>query len=131
MIFCCVLLSVASTSNAASCISTVDCPGNETLCILNCSEIAVNVNRSASHGNCRLFLTSEGVTVQGCYIDECNASHPELCVPEGFTDHTEGIATGCCCAEDLCNSHFDFADETTTLPTNTSGILCVNVCVHM
>ena len=123
MIFCYVLLSMAIISDAALCISTVDCPGNDTLCILNCSEIAVNdFNQPASHGNCRNFLTFEDVTVQDCYIDQCNASHPELCVPaEAFNDHTAGIATGCCCAEDLCNSRFDFLDETTTLPTNTPG----------
>ena len=123
-VFCFVLFSVVSVGDAAICFSTIGCPGNDTLCMLNCSEIAVNdFNQPASHGNCRSTLTFEGDTVQGCYIDVCNTSHPEMCLVEIVRDH---VAAECCCTKYLCNDGFDFviSPDNDTQP----GIIC---CIHV
>ena len=111
MICCFALLSMVSISYAAMCISTAGCPANDSLCVLNCSEIAINdFNRSTSYGNCELSVTSKGTVNQGCHIDECNSSYPGLCVPEILDDH--GVK--CCCPEDFCNNDFDFPSESSS-----------------
>ena len=122
-VFCLALFSVISIGDAATCFSTIGCPENDTLCMLNCSEIAVNDHQQpASHGNCKATLTVDGVTTQGCYIDVCNTTHPDRCVGEIFGNH---IGAECCCTTYLCNSNI--------LPSNDtqSGIICcIHVCVQ-
>lgn len=133
IIFCCTVLSVVSITNAAMCISTVDCPNNGSPCVLNCSAIAVHeFDRPASHGNCRLSVTLEANRIHSCYIDECNTSHPEICVPQS----EEGVTAACCCTEDYCNNEFTLApngnttDSSPTMSSPTiSGILYIYVYV--
>ena len=116
---CSVLLFMAKISNAAMCFSTMDCPANDSVCILNCSEIAVNdFNQSTSYGNCNLSMNVNGIVNQGCHIDECNSSYPQWCVPEIFDDH--GVK--CCCTDDFCNDDFDLPIENTVLPTPTGVV---------
>ena len=123
VIFYCALLSVTGMSEAAVCRSTEEC-SDDTICVVNCSDVAVNTfNKPASHGNCRISITSEGEKVQGCYIHECNTSHPGLCVPETALD---GDAVSCCCTEDECNSNFEFPP---TSAGDTDCVLCVYMCM--
>ena len=124
-IFCFTLLSVVSVGDAATCFSTVGCPENDTVCLLNCSEIAVNdFNQPALHGNCRITLTFDGLTIQGCYIDVCNTSRPGQCDARIVGDH---VAAECCCTEYMCNDDFDFPSDNTTQ----SGIIfCIRPCVR-
>ena len=104
-------------SEAAECRSNVDCPGNSSQCVVNCSAVAVNTfNQPASHGNCRISINSEGYVVQDCYIHECSTSHPDLCVPESALGDD---AVSCCCTEDECNSNFSFPPED---PKNSTGV---------
>ncbi len=104
-------------SEAAECRSNVDCPGNSSQCVVNCSAVAVNTfNQPASHGNCRISINSEGYVVQDCYIDECSTSHPDLCVLESALGDD---AVSCCCTEDECNSNFSFPPED---PKNSTGV---------
>lgn len=111
VIFCCALLSVVGVSAAVFCHSTHDCPDNSSFCVLNCSAVAIiTLNQPASHGNCRIFAAVDGTTVHDCYIDECNTSHPENCVPEVIGD---GART-CCCSTDLCNGEFEYPLNETT-----------------
>ena len=126
-IFCFALLSVVSVGDAATCFSTFGCPGNETVCMLNCSEIAVNdFNQPASHGNCRITLTFDGFTIQGCYIHECNSNHPEQCVPEIVGNH---VGAECCCTGYLCNDGFDYVVPTNSTNNTLPGDFAVSVCV--
>ncbi len=127
VIFYCVLLSVTGMSEAAVCRSTEDCSDDTTFCAVNCSDRAIRMfNQPASHGNCRISIISEGEKVQGCYIHECNTSHPGLCVPEIALD---GDAVSCCCTEDECNSNFSFPTENSTSTGDTDCVLCACMCM--
>jgi len=67
IVISCTLLLMVSFSDAAQCISTVDCPMNMSVCILNCSEVAVEqFNQPASQGNCRAFASDGGTLMQSC-----------------------------------------------------------------
>ena len=112
VIFNCALLSVISIGEAAMCRSTVGCPDTNTTCTLNCSRQAEeDFNQPASHGNCRISVSFQGEKVQGCFIHECNNSHPDLCIPEFALD---GDAATCCCTEDDCNDNFSIRPENHT-----------------
>ena len=128
-IFYCALLSVISLSEAAFCRSTVDCPNGDAFCTLNCSRQAeVDFNQPASHGNCRISVTSEGERVQGCFIDECNNSHPDLCIPEFALD---GDVVTCCCTEDDCNDNFSVRPENYTDVTGDIYCVCMLIVFHI
>ena len=126
VIFYCALLSVIGMGEAALCRSTEKCSDHDvTLCVVNCSDVAITMfNQSASHGNCRISITSEGERVQGCYIHECNTSHPDLCVPDTALGND---AVSCCCTEDECNSNFAFPEENSTSTGDIDYVLCVHV----
>ena len=123
------LLSVVDFGEAALCISNADCPGNASVCTLNCSVIAVSeFNQPASHGNCRLSYTIDGKAFQGCYINKCNTSYPEHCLLQtGYTP--DDVVAYCCCTEDHCNSEFYIPNYNTDPGTIWSIYMCV--CVHV
>ena len=128
VIFYCALLSVIGMGEAALCISTEDCSDDTTLCVVNCSDVAVTMfNQPASHGNCRISITAEGDRVHACYIHECDNSHPGLCVPDTALGND---AVSCCCTEDECNDGFDFPDENSTTTSDIDCVLCVHVYVN-
>ena len=128
VIFCFTLLSVVGISNAAMCISNVDCPNNATQCILNCSASAVNeFNQPASHGNCKFSVTVTGI-VHHCSIDDCStSSHPTLCIIQLSSDAREAF---CCCTEDQCNHDFVLSPTTNIGLSTTSGTITV-MLIHL
>ena len=129
VIFYCALLSVIGMGEAALCKSTEECSDDDTtLCVVNCSDVAITMfNQPASHGNCRISITTEGERVQGCYIHECNTSHPDLCVPEIALGND---AVSCCCTEDECNSNFAFPSEDPENSTGMSYLFCMQVHLY-
>ena len=123
VIFFCLLLCAVSVSDAAICLSNQGCPNNGTVCLINCSAVAVEqFNQSASQGNCRLSVTSRTTyEVYGCFINDCNTSYPEMCLPELTADET-GFT--CCCTIDVCNNDFH------TPPPSSIAIQVHSVCMY-
>ena len=118
LICCFALLCMISTGNAAICYSDEHCPNNVSVCMLNCSDRAVNLlNQPASHGNCQILITSDGPSYQSCFFDECNST---LCLPKVYGQ----VGVHCCCTQNLCNNEFDILSEAPP----PSGIICC-VCV--
>ena len=121
LLLCSILLvSLTSVTNAANCLST-DCPGSsDSVCVIDCSEVAVEqFNQPESHGNCGLFYelginstnsTSNTTKRQGCFINECPFTE---CIA---VTRENANTIDCCCTEDLCNHEFTTPSPTPTPP---------------
>lgn len=103
VILCCLLSSITSISSGTLCLSNTACPDDQTLCVRNCSAVAVEeFNLTASHGNCMISSTISGSnsdTIYGCHIGTCDT---EACVASS-AEVASGIT--CCCNEDFCNTN--------------------------
>jgi len=120
---------MVSFSDAAQCISTVDCPMNMSVCILNCSKVAVEqLNQPASQGNCRAIASDGGTLMQSCFFDECPTSSPEYCVPLRVEGHP---VTECCCTVDYCNSQFQNPPNVTDENKNETAESVINATRHI
>lgn len=127
--FCCALLFMVGISDAVMCISNVNCPNNGTICLLNCSVIAVQqFGLPASHGNCRLLVTNTDDIIHSCYIDECTTSFPELCVALSVEGEH---ATACCCTDDYCNTQFHDPPDVTDDDRNKTVDGVKNTTAHI
>ena len=128
VVFYFVLLCAISVGDAALCFSNQDCPNNDSVCVMNCSVVAVeDFNQPASQGNCQFSFTSRGALVQGCFINDCNTSYPETCVPETTAN---GTGAACCCTVDQCNDDFHSPPEDNTTAPPSIAIQVYSVCMY-
>ena len=105
---CYVLLITLSVGDGAICLSSDNCPANQTLCIQNCTAVALEKNLPASYGNCGILRNETGDDVYYCHANSCFTDFPNSC---------DSSVTSCCCTEDHCNvRHEDSLTQGEPLP---------------